>query len=169
MLSETMPVAVEVWCVAADGTGIWLLDGDSWRSPNVPADDEPHSEVERRLAVLDATARVVHSTSWRVDGSTLVVTYLAVVDVGGGLALDGWPDARPVPASLFDAVGSPGWHDATSPPTVRLLDVLFHALRHLAYLVEHDDAIAAALDDHWVGHLAPLEPALATMYTDKAA
>lgn len=164
MSNETMNVRVEVWPVAADAAGVWLLDVDAWRSPNVPADDEPHSEVERFLAASGMTPQVVHSTSWRVDGPAVFVTYLVVVDIGDDLVLDEWPDAQPVAAALAAEVGRPWQHAATDPPVPRYIDALLHALRHLRFLLDNDSAVAAALDGHWRRHLEPLEPALAAMY-----
>lgn len=168
MSNEDMRVQVEVWPAAADDkTGIWLLSDDAWRSPNIPADGDPHWEVERLLG--GAPTRVIHSTSWRVDGPRVILTYIAVVDIGDDIVKGEWPDAQPISRLLFRAAGKPYPHEATAPPVPRDIDVMFHALRHLAYLLQHDDAVAAAVDDYWVAHLAPLEPALATMYTSEAA
>jgi hypothetical protein len=161
-----MSVHVEVWPVAADEVGLWLLSGDdAWRSGPVMADDEPHSEVEYALSHHAASDHVelLHSTSWRVDGPIVVLTYMAVIGIPG-LARDSWPTARPISLELANAVGKPLSYQPTEPPTPRYVDVLFHGLRHLRFLLDTDAANGAALDDYWRRHLAALNPALATMY-----
>lgn len=165
-MAEPMSVHVEVWPVAADEVGLWLLSGeDAWRSGPVMADDEPHSEVEYALYQHQAADDValLHSTSWRVDGPRLVLTYMAVIAVPG-LVRDAWPTALPISLDLANAVGKPLPYTPTEPPTPRYIDVLFHGLRHLRFLLDTDIGNSEALDDYWRRHLAKLNPALATMY-----
>jgi hypothetical protein len=92
-----MIVIAEVWPVAADELGLWLLSGDGPR-PSLPVmdDSEPfdYAEMELMQAGMWATTKILHSTSWRVDRSDLVVTYLAVVGCEG-LVRSRWPDALP--------------------------------------------------------------------------
>lgn len=121
---EPMTVRVEVWPVAADETGLWLVSGDdALRSAAVPADSEPHAEVEITLArsgLMDHVT-LLHSTSWRVDGPAILLTYVAVVatdDFVRGI----WPGARPITVDLADAVGKPPTHAASEPPTPRYID-----------------------------------------------
>ncbi|TDC96024.1 hypothetical protein [Actinomadura sp. 7K507] len=163
---ENMPVRVEIWPVAADRVGMWLLSGeDAWRSGNVRSDSEPHTEVEFILGDHDAVdkAALLHSTSWRVDGPALLVTYMAVIGVTG-LIRDRWPNALPVSLDLATAVGKPPTHSPLDPPAPRHIDVLIHGLRHLRFLLETDATNAAALDENWRRHLSGLAPALAGMY-----
>ena len=163
---ENMPVRVEIWPVAADQVGVWLVSGDdAWRSGNVRADSEPHTEVEFVLADHDALekATLFHSTSWRVDGPALLVTYMAVIEVNG-LVRDSWPSALPVSLDLATAVGKPPTHSPVEPPAPRHIDVLIHGLRHLRFLLETDVTNASALNEEWRTHLSALEPALVTMY-----
>jgi hypothetical protein len=167
-----MILTCEVWPVAADETGLWLL-GDGPR-PSLPVmdDAEPHdyAEMELMQAGMLADLAVLHSTSWRVtydpftDRNHLVVTYVAVLRCSG-LVREAWPDAIPITVEAADAeLGQVPTHGATEAPAVRHFDVLFHALRHLRFLFEHDATVAAALDSVWDGHLAELEPAIARMY-----
>ena len=54
-----------------------LSGNDGWRAGPVMADDEPHSEVEYAVSdhmPLDDVI-LLHSTSWRVDGPRVVLTY----------------------------------------------------------------------------------------------
>ncbi len=165
-MGEPMTVYVEVWPVAADEVGLWLLSGeDAWWSGPVRADDEPHSEVEYALSQHDAQDQVslLHSTSWRVDGPHVVLTYMAVIATPG-LVRETWPTALPISLDLADSVGKALPHQPTEPPTPRYVDVLLHGLRHLRFLLDTDPGNSAALNDSWRRHLAALSPALATMY-----
>ena len=167
-MAENMAVVPEVWPVAADRVGIWLISGDdAWRTMAVAADSEPHFELELELMARGVRDRVtlMHSTSWRIDGPRLIVTYMAVVQAGD-LVRGIWPGARPITTTLADAVGRPPTHAATEPPAPRYIDVLMHGLRHVKYLQEHDATIAAAMGELWRQHLAPFEPTLAEMYSE---
>jgi hypothetical protein len=171
-MSEPMTVRVEVWPLAADPAGIWLVSGDdAWRDRlPVMADSEPHADVQLLLAQnnVDFHAALVHSTSWRVDGTSVVVTYIAVLRTPG-LVLDSWPDAKPVPLELAAAVGRPPVHGPTEVPVPRYVDVLFHGLRHLRFLLDTDATSRQALDGSWRRHLGALTPALARMYEEADA
>jgi hypothetical protein len=163
----TMTVTVEVWPVAADETGIWLLSPDGpWPSPPIPADSEPHMAVELELiqhTVNLADVAVIHSTSWRTEHTSAILTYVAVVRTEG-LVVGEWPDARPVSLELANHVGRPPTHGPMEPPAPRYVDVLYHALRHLRFLLTSDATVAAALTEAWGTHLASLTPAIAHMY-----
>ena len=163
---EPMTVRVEVWPVAADRIGLWLASGaDAWRTDAVMASSSPHAEIELELfrhGALDRVA-VMHSTSWRADGTSVIVTYMAVIKTSG-LVRERWPLALPISLDLADAVGKPPTHSPVEPPAPRYVDVLHHGLRHLHYLMDHDVTNAAAMGELWRRHLEPLEPALATMY-----
>ena len=186
-MPELMTVTVEVWPLAADESGIWLLsDGDAWRFGPIEATSDVHYEAELLLfqhgidpgdvvfLKLDSQAPradVIHSTSWRPDGPTIVLTYMAVVMRAGGYVLETWPDASPITSALPAAVGKAPPHGAAEVPVPRVVDVLLHGLRHLKFLADPDgDAeTAAALDGNWLRHLAPLRPALATMFSERLA
>jgi hypothetical protein len=166
---EPMTVRVEVWPVAADRIGLWLISGDdAWRSDAVMADGDVHFEVEMLLhehGISDTDIAALHSTSWRPDGPAVVLTYMAVVKAED-VVLVRWPHARPVTAELTEAAGKPPTHAATEPPVPRYLDVLYHGLRHLHHLAIHDATNAAAMGKLWRDHLEPFEPALSGMYSD---
>jgi hypothetical protein len=166
-MGEPMPTYVEVWPVAADEARIWLLSGNGPWEPPLPvmSDSEPHWEVELALrgnGALDPPL-MLHSTSWRVDGQHLVLTYIAVIRVVG-LVLDTWPQAQPVSLELATAVGKPLSYHPAEPPTPRSIDVLLHAIRHLRFLMDTDSGNAATLDQHWRAQLSRLAPALSGMY-----
>jgi hypothetical protein len=182
---EKMGITVEVWPLAADEAGIWLLSGDdAWRHGPVWGDSDVHDEVERLLFDhgIDPGSEnflvtpemppvaVIHSTSWRPDGPAVVLTYMATVRVPG-YVLETWPQAAPVTSALPAAVGKAPPHGAAQVPVPRVVDVLLHGLRHLKFLAgpDGDAETAAALDGNWLQHLAPLRPALAEMFSERLA
>lgn len=170
-MTEPMTVRVEIWPVAADEFGLWLVSGaDAWR-PALPlmADGDPHAEVQLGLAEHSAEQDLIllHSTSWHVDGPTVILSYVAALRVDG-LVRDRWPTARPLSRDLAEAVGPPPTHGPIDPPTPRYIDVLMHAVRSLRFLIAVDATAAAALDhEEFRRHLDMLEPALAGMYARK--
>ena len=185
-MGELMTVAVEVWPLAADKAGIWLVSGGGpWKFGPVEAASDVHYEAELLLFKHDIdpgdavfiqlpadTPRtdVLHSTSWRPDGPAIVLTYMAVVKAIG-YVLETWPDAAPVTAALPAAVGKAPPHAAAEVPVPRVVDVLLHGVRHLKFLAgpDGDAETAAALDANFLLHLAPLRPALVTMFSDRLA
>ena len=184
-MDENMTVTVEVWPLAADEAAIWLIsDGDAWRHGPVKAASDVHYEAERLLFQHDIDpdsaffveipdrpmTDVIHSTSWRPDGPTIVLTYMAVVKTDGYVR-DRWPAAMPVTAALPEAIGKAPPHGPTQVPVPRVADVLLHGIRHLRWLAtdEGDAETAAALDENWLRHLAPLRPALAKMFSERLA
>lgn len=166
-MSEPMTARLEIWAVSADSTGIWLVSGDdAWRPPlPVMADSEPHADLELELYRHNAEQSVMllHSTSWRVDGPHLILTYMAVLS-NPGTVLDQWKDARPISLPLVEAVGKPPTHAPIEAPAPRHIDVLMHGLRHFRLLMATDATSAAALTEPWPTHLRPLQPALAGLY-----
>ena len=171
-MGEPMRVVAEVWPVAADEAGLWLLSGaGSWQHGCVPADGDVHFEVESLLwdhEILPEQTAALHSTSWRPDGPSVVLTYVAVVKAPA-LVRDLWPDALPVAPELAKAVGNPPTHAAAEAPVPRDVDVLLHGLRHLSYLAEpgRDAETSAAMGETFRRHLKAFTPALAGMYSQR--
>lgn len=147
---------VEVWPIAADVAGFWLLGGKrgAW-DPGVPTEarlstHEAVVEVVEAFGAADVT-KALHSTSWRPDTQPAVdvFTYIACVDAGQAV-IDRWPAARPIGRVLLESVGKPYHHDPTEPPLPRFIDVAAHAIRHIRLLTNpHCDAynptVAAAV------------------------
>jgi hypothetical protein len=168
-MAENMGVIPEIWPIAADRAGIWLIGGP-WYTGPVPADSEPHFEIELDLMARGIRGKValMHSTSWRVDYKLggHVDTYMVVLkadDLVRGI----WPGARPITLAAVEKVGKPETHAPDEAPSPTHFHVLMHGLRHLRYLLDHDTTSATAMGDLWRQHLEPFEPALAVMYSEQ--
>jgi hypothetical protein len=115
-------------------------------SPGRPAD----AVLGAALARYGLAARVLHSTSWRHDADHVVLTYLAVVQPPAGLNTNlASEPVRRVDLARGDSVAAPA--------SIAVDQVLEHALRHLAWLVADDPAVADALPD-WRVPLADYVP-----------
>jgi hypothetical protein len=102
------------------------------------------------LARYGLAPRVLHSTSWRHANDHVLLTYLAVVDAPS----DPGPHLVDEPVTRTELARG----EATAAPErIDLGQVLEHALRHLAWLVADDPAIAAALPE-WRPLLEPYVP-----------
>lgn len=186
---EPMTVRVEVWTLAADEAGIWLINGvgGGWETGIIMADSDMHREVETLLlghGIPRESWLDLHSTSatepgaawpsepgpqwasWRPKAASITHTYLAAVRPEGCVR-DTWPQACPVTVALAEAVDRPPSYKPTDAPVTRDVDVLFHLLRHLKNLMITDDDNAAALGELWQRHLEPFMPVLARMYHRK--
>ena len=168
-MGEKMGVRVEVWPVAADDHGLWLLDTGAWMSAPITQDSDPHFEVEELLFMKAQIIGppLIHSTSWRHIGPNLAATYVAVVEVDGPV-LAAWPRAKPITAEVL-AEHPPAAHGAAEAPEPHRLAVLGHAIRHLAFLRQFDAEAAASLPATWGPHLDGVRPALAGWYRQRCA
>lgn len=179
---DHMGVIVEMWPLAADTRGIWLVSGtDALRSSRISQDSTVAFEAENLLryddALLIEELPVLHSPSWRPDNYNVILTYFAVLDEHNQDVVATWPQARPVDVEKLLALhGGPLPHGAAEEPLPRDLDVLFHALRHLRLLMGGevtilgmDAEVSAALSDVWKAHLYHLTPALAGLYSRRVA
>ena len=117
----------------------------------VPAAGTPGDVALDALRWYDLEPRVVHSTSWRHAEGRLVLTYLAVAQPPAEIAPDTLV-AIPVERTELARGG------ATDPPRgIGVVQVIEHALRHLAWLVRDDPVIAQALPD-WTELLDAYQP-----------
>lgn len=170
---QPMMTRVEVWPLAADPVGIWLCAPDAWR-PSTPimSDSQPHDEVVLELArqgVTPGDTAILHSTSWRVDGQGVILTYVAVLNTPGPspMVRAHYPLAQPLALEMHKLVGRPAAHAPDQPPVPRRIDVLLHGVRHLRFLRDNDAQVSRALGDWWHTHLDQWAPALFAMYHDQ--
>ena len=169
---EPMTVRPELYVLAADQVAIWSLTRSPLTGDAVPADSTIEHEVRatllRDLRQVASDVILVHGTSWRQEGPSLILTHAMVVarPTRHAFALDMSEGAAPVGAPLLDAFGPPAPHPADAyPDVIRAADVLQHVLRHLAFLIDTDARSARALGRDWARHLRPLRPELARLYT----
>jgi hypothetical protein len=113
------------------GTGDGVL---TWEARRRPLGDAAPDEAALALAGADL-GPVSHSTSWRDDAGTLVLTYGVVRSTAGG--------EPPVAPSVV--CGPDAHHPA--PEVLHGHHVAAHAARHLADLVDRDPVVATALAD----------------------
>jgi hypothetical protein len=99
---------------------------------------DPGESIADAVAGLDLSPVMVHSTSWRVEGKRIVLTFLVVVEAPTTLP-HGYAEEPITRAEL--ARGRP----LGPPPEVHLNQVVEHGLRHLAWLVTDDPSIHEAL------------------------
>ena len=137
---EVLPVSLRdgrLVCLSPAHAGSFIV---GW-----PAGALPEQVAARALETLGISPIVLHSTSWRHAGAEVVLTYLAVVETTAS-APESWLVAPVAHAELARG-------DATAPPiAIGVAQILEHALRHLAWLVKDDAAIAEALPG-WQTHL----------------
>jgi hypothetical protein len=140
---------IEILVVGLRGSKlVWLkpLHAESLRVGLSPTAD-PAQVVVEVLGWYLLVPRVVHSTSWRHEDGRVILTYVAVVEPPGSLPRDSLVERLVARAEL--ARGG-----ATGPPeAIGVAAVIEHGLRHLAWLVHDDPAIAEALSD-WTGVLS---------------
>ncbi len=107
------------------------------RAPWDP-DLDPAESIVDAVAALGVSPVMVHSTSWRVVRREIVLTFLVVIEPPQHL-----PDSYEV--ELVTRTELARGHATGPPPAVHLSQVVEHGLRHLAWLVQEDDAMHAAL------------------------
>lgn len=166
MSTENTTVRVEAWPVTADSAGLWLVSGeDALRSGPITQDTDPHAAAENLLrdhVPLDEV-KLLHSTSWRADGGSVILTYIAVVACSE-YARAQWQQAKPISTAVAELLGKANAVGAAERPIPRYHDVLMHGLRHLVFLLHTDSAARKVLCGTWKDHLADFMPALAGMY-----
>jgi hypothetical protein len=92
---------------------------------------------------------IVHSTSWRRDRDAVILSFVVVID----RTLVGAMTTAPVErAALARSEAS------VAPRAIAPGQVLEHGLRHLAWLVQDDPAVAIELSPAWASALADYVP-----------
>lgn len=136
------PVQAEILTVVLDADGL-ALTGPCGAEPwyvEVPQGEDPMVVVARLVRANLGEPVVLHSTSWRTSRGGVVLTFVVVMDPA---AVAGLARARIGRAALARGGAS------TAPPRVDTGPVVEHGLRHLAWLVRDDPAVAEALPAGW--------------------
>jgi hypothetical protein len=146
------PVQAEVFVLFRDANSRLNLTGPCGADPwylEVGADEDPTAVVAAAIRRVIGEPVVVHSTSWRRDRSSVVLSFMAVID----RALLGGMTAVPVRRAELARGGAD-----TAPPDIGTLSVIEHGLRHLAWLVMDDPVVAERLDEGWRSVLSTYVP-----------
>jgi hypothetical protein len=143
----SVPVLIEPLVLFADRAGIHEVVLEP--PVRLPCRDEPHPNeaVAAEARRLGLEPMFVHSTSWRIEGGAVVLTYVVCVPTDGDHRARPVVDAQPISGTALDP-----------PATIDHEHIVGHALRHLAWLSEHDPAAVQILEP-WRPHLAAHRPA----------
>jgi hypothetical protein len=137
------PVQAEILAVVLDDGGALALTGPCAAEPwyaEVAEHEDPMQVVARLVRANIGEPYVVHSTSWRRARGGVVLSFVAVLppESVGSLA------RTPVERAELARGGA-----TTAPPRIDAGPVIEHGLRHLAWLVRDDPAVAQALPAPW--------------------
>ena len=124
-----------------DGPVPWIVQLDDA--------EHPVAVVTRIVGGLVGPPKLVHSTSWRRDGSAVILSFVVVIGAEQGFGLaSAWIERAELARS-----------DATkAPERIGQAQVLEHGLRHLAWLVQDDDVVASRLSNDWHDALSTYVP-----------
>jgi hypothetical protein len=143
------PVTAEVFTLAIQdrrlvltgpcGAAPWLIETD--RS------EHPLGTVGRIVEGALRDVVLLHSTSWRFDRDSVILTFVAVVRDPGSM------EAAAVDRTTLARSGA-----TTAPPVIAHSQVLEHAIRHLAWLAAEDSVVAETLNNDWHDILSDYVP-----------
>jgi len=142
--------AVVVYLGPDDLHHVRPADAPTFR-PHWEVDLQPGEVVVDAIAGLGLSPFLVHSTSWRMEGGRVVLTYLVAIEPPGDLAA-GLLDTQVARSEL-----ARGSAMGRAPLDVEVAQILEHGLRHFAWLVRDDPGVHEALPE-WVEALASYEP-----------
>jgi hypothetical protein len=145
------PVRAEIFVVWLNGDDLELT-GPCGAAPwivELGATDHPVGVVDRIVRDNVGEPRLVHSTSWRHDADSVILSFVVVIDadlVGG---MESAPIGR---ADLARSAAT------AAPADIAHEQVVEHGLRHLAWLAVDDPVVAAELSGPWRTALAGYVP-----------
>jgi hypothetical protein len=148
-----MQAEVELIAARFEGDRLRYQVGRQPCATGIDPDDTARAATAWRFPDIPLRRVVVHSTSWRYEHGTLVLTYLAYSDE---LPFDTLPQVLP---RETEAVGT------------SVASVVAHAIRHLAFLSRQEpENYARAISPETLGHLARIDPVVAgRIYGERAA
>jgi hypothetical protein len=145
------PVRAEIYVVWLNGDDLELT-GPCGAAPwivQLGATDHPVGVVDRIVRENIGEPRLVHSTSWRHDADTVILSFVVVIDAGLVGPMESAPIVR---ADLARSSAT------AAPTTIDHRQVIEHGLRHLAWLADEDPAVSAELAGPWRAVLAGYVP-----------
>jgi hypothetical protein len=145
------PVRAEIFMIRLNGDRLELTGPDGPVPWLVQLDDIEHpvAVVTRIVSGLVGPPLLVHSTSWRRDGSAVVLSFVVVIGAEQAVGM----------ASATIGRTELARSDATkAPQRIGQAQVLEHGLRHLAWLVQDDEVVASRLSSRWHEALSAYVP-----------
>ena len=115
----------------------------------IGADEDPSEVVCRLSTNLMGPPLLVHSTSWRRDRGTVLLSFVVVIA----------DDQAPEQAGI--AIGRASLARSTptaAPAAITAEQVVEHGLRHLSWLAAEDETVRGALSPGWRQALAQYVP-----------
>lgn len=124
-----------------DGAAPWILQ--------LAEGEDPVEAVERIVSGLVGPPLLVHSTSWRREGSAVILSFVVVI---------GPDQASGMGSALIHRAELARSEATRAPAVIGHAQVLEHALRHLAWLAQDDEVVADRLSDGWRDVLGAYAP-----------
>lgn len=103
-------------------------------------DDDPVEVVSRLCTNLIGRPLLVHSTSWRRDRGSVVLSFIVIVREDQALDHPGIPIGR---AELARSSAT------AAPIAIASAQVIEHGLRHMSWLIADDPTVRTVLPDGW--------------------
>jgi hypothetical protein len=144
--------SLEAVVLYLDGDGIRHVSPRGQQTVRAPWDPDldPHESIVDVVAELGLTPFMVHSTSWRVVGQRILLTFLVAIELPAGVPAG--CDVELVTRAELARGRATG-----PPPEVHLSQIVEHGLRHLAWPLREDEEIHQALGE-WTVALRGYEP-----------
>jgi hypothetical protein len=145
------PVRGEIFMVWLHDDRIEIAGPDGPRAWTVQLGDAEHpvEAVDQVVRGLVGPPLLVHSTSWRREGTAVVLSFVVVIGPAQAAGMETRPVVR---AELARSEA------ARAPAEIGSSQVLEHGLRHLAWLAKDDEVVAERLNPAWRDALAGYVP-----------
>ena len=144
-------VRAEVFVIWLNGDELELTGpcgAAPWRI-ELDAADHPVETVDRLVREQVGEPLLVHSTSWRHDGDAVILSFIVAIDAESV----GTMESGPIPRAEL-ARSAP----TAAPRSIDDVQVIEHALRHLAWLAADDPVVSAQLPPPWHAVLEEYAP-----------
>ena len=145
------PVRAEVFVVWLDGDHLELT-GPCGAAPwyiELGDEDHPVEVVSRIVYDVIGPPLLVHSTSWRRDRSSVILSFVVVIDAALVAEMESAPLHR---TELARSTAT------AAPRSIDPAQVVEHGLRHMAWLASDDPVVSEELSAAWKSLLATYVP-----------
>ena len=134
------PVTAEVFTLVREGSDL-VLTGPCGPAPwliETGRSEHPLETVRRIVTGAIEGVLLLHSTSWRHERDSVMLTFVVVASDRADMA--------GTSVSRVDLARSGA---TEAPPSIAHGQVLEHAIRHLSWLASTDDVVRSTLDPDW--------------------